>query len=86
MIERYHHLKSRYQRLREVGLRTRRVLAQMLAIPEKAVAQLRADGRTRGQACDGRGPYLYQAPARSSLKPPLYAARNNVKYEVQHEA
>ena len=55
MIERYHHLKSRYHRLREAGLRTRREVAQMLAIAEKAVARLRADGRLRGQACDGRG-------------------------------
>ncbi|MCX6922415.1 MAG: recombinase family protein [Verrucomicrobia bacterium] len=86
MIERYHHLKSRYQRLREAGLRTRREVAQMLAVSEKAVARLRADGRLRGRACDGRGHYLYQAPASSSLKPPQHAARNNVKYEVQYEA
>jgi len=86
MIERYHHLKSRYQRLREAGLSTRREVAQMLDVSEKAVARLRADGRLRGQACDGRGHYLYQAPASSSLKPPQHAARNNVKYEVQYEA
>jgi DNA invertase Pin-like site-specific DNA recombinase/F0F1-type ATP synthase membrane subunit b/b' len=86
MIERYHHLKSRYHRLREAGLRTRREVAQMFRISGKAVVRLHADGRLRGQACDGRGHYLYQAPASSSLKAPQHAARNNVKYEVQYEA
>lgn len=86
MIERYHHLKSRYERLREAGLRTRREVAQLFGISEKAVMRLRADGRLRGQACDDRPHYLYQAPASSSLKAPEHAARNNIKYEVQYEA
>jgi hypothetical protein len=61
-------------------------VAQMFRISGKAVVRLHADGRLRGQACDGRGHYLYQAPASSSLKAPQHAARNNVKYEVQYEA
>ncbi len=85
-IERHYGLKSRYQRLRDDGLLTRREMAQLLNISEKAVVRLHADGRLRGQKCDDRGHVLYHAPVNAPLRTPVHAARNNLKYEVQYGA
>lgn len=86
MIERYYKLKSRYQRLHEAGLLTRKEMAQRLNISEKTVVRLHANGRLRGQKCDDRAQFLYHAPANAPLRTPMHAARNNLRYEVQYEA
>jgi len=86
IIERYYKLKSRHHRLHDAGLLTRMELAQRLSISEKTVVRLHADGRLRGEKCGDRSQFLYFAPANGPLRTPQQAARNNLRYEVQHEA
>jgi len=86
LIERRYHLKSRYDRLREAGLLTRSEMAELLGLAQKTVVRLHADGRLRGQSCDDRSHYLYEAPERAPARTALHAARKNLKYEVQYEA
>lgn len=59
-IKRAYALKSRYQRLREQGLFTRKEMAIKLNVDPKTVVQLRKKGKLKSHLYDGHGRYLYE--------------------------
>lgn len=65
-VRRHYNLKSRYDRLREMGLLTQQEIAQELGITEQSVKIWRNDGRLRGQVYNDRKQCLYESIVKSS--------------------
>ena len=61
-IRRKHHLKSRYERLREVRLLTAVEMAHALHISEGTVKVWHKAGLLRGYAYNDKGGYLFEPP------------------------
>jgi DNA invertase Pin-like site-specific DNA recombinase len=95
-IRRKHHLKSRYERLREAKMLTVKEMAHALHISEGTVKAWRKAGLLRGYAYNDRNCYLFEPPGpdapRKSQGRPLAGRRRFAEValesakEVQYEA
>lgn len=73
-IQQRYSLKSRYDRLREKGLLTRREVAELLGISQVTVSKRCKRGLIRGYAYHDRGDSLYERPGPE----PMYNLRGRV--------
>ena len=95
-LRRTHDLKSRYQRLRQVGMLTSKELAQQLGITTKTVQIWRDYGVLQAHPYNDKHECLYEPPGpnppkkQMGLKCPLRvrgtAFRTHATNEVQYEA
>jgi len=67
-IRRAYGLKSRYERLREAGMLTRKELAAKQGVNKMTVTKWRIKGRLKVHLADDQGQYLYEDPGDVSLR------------------
>ena len=67
-IRRAYGLKSRYERLREKGMLTRKELALKQDVHQWTITKWRISGRVKGHLADDQGQYLFEDPGNVSLR------------------
>lgn len=67
-IRRAYNLKSRYERLRDKGMLTRKELAALQGVNRATITKWREKGRIKGHLADDQGQYLFEHPGEVSLR------------------
>lgn len=67
-LRRAYGMKSRYERLREAGLLTRKELAALQGVNRATISKWREKGRIKGHLADDQGQYLFENPGEVSLR------------------
>jgi hypothetical protein len=67
-IRRAYGLKSRYERLREAGMLTRKELADRQGVNQMTITKWRANGRLTAHLADDQGQYLFEDPGNVRLR------------------
>jgi len=80
-IRRAYGLKSRYERLREAGMLTRKELAAKQGVNKMTVTKWRINGRLKAHLADDQGQYLYEDPGNVCLR---LKQKRDVKVSAGH--